>query len=264
MEISANFTFLKQEFPHAAESASFAERHVYGDPRASCFHARHALEHLLKRVYKVEKALKPPKVTNLDGYISDPAFRELVPEVVWQKAAYIRQAGNVAVHGNRSPAPEKALDVVRELYHVLYWTGRTYLRKGAESLQGKTFDESLVPNVEPAPTPASVQELEALKAQRDAAAEARKEIESELEAVRERLAAIKAENQGVHETHDWNEDKTRTLIIDLDLERAGWPLDREQDREYEVTGMPNESGIGYADYVLWGDDGKPLAVVEGG
>ena len=262
MEISANFAFLKQEFPHAAESASFAERHVFGDPRASCFHARHALERLLKRVYKVEKALKPPKVTDLDSYISDLAFRELVPEVIWQKAEFVRQAGNVAVHGTKTPAPEKALDVLRELYHVLYWTGRTYLRKGAESLQGKTFDESIVPNVEPAITPASVQELEALKAQRDAAAEARKEIESELEAVRGRLAAIKAENEGFPETHDWNEDKTRTLIIDLDLERAGWHLDREQDREYEVTGMPNESGIGYADYVLWGDDGKPLAVVE--
>ena len=252
MEVSENFAFLKQEFPHAAESASYAERHVFGDPRASCFHARHALERLLKRVYKVEKALKPPKVTNLDGYISDPAFRELVPEVVWQKAKYIRQAGNVAVHGNRPPAPETALDVVRELYHVLYWTGRTYLRKGAESLQGKTFDESLV-STSPATTPASVQELEALKAQRDAQrTEARKEIESELDAVRERLAAVKAENGDVPETHDWNEDKTRTLIVDLDLERAGWPLDREQDREYEVTGMPNESGIGYADYVLWG------------
>ena len=48
----------------------------------------------------------------------------------------------MAVHGNKSPrTTEKALDVVRELYHVLYWTGRTYLRKGAESLQGKTFDE---------------------------------------------------------------------------------------------------------------------------
>ena len=80
--------------------------------------------------------------------------------------------------------------------------------------------------------------------------------------MRERLAAIKAENGGVAETHDWNEDQTRTLIIDLDLERAGWPLDRRQDREYEVTGMPNKTGIGYADYVLWGDDGKPLAVVE--
>ena len=262
MEVSENFAFLKQEFPHAAESASFAERHVFGDPRASCFHARHALERLVKRVYNVEKTLVPPKVTNLDGYISAPAFRELVPEVVWQKAEYIRHAGNVAAHGNKSPTPEKALDVVRELYHVLYWTGRTYLRKGAESLRGKTFDESLVPKVEPATTPVSVQELEAVKAQRDAAAEARKDIESELEALRERLAAIKAENEGVPETHDWNEDKTRTLIIDLALERAGWTLDRKQDREYEVTGMPTESGVGYADYVLWGDDGKPLAVVE--
>ena len=262
MDISANFTFLKQEFPQVAESASFAERHVFGDPRASCFHSRHALERLVKRIYRAEKALKPPRVTNLDGYIRDPVFRELVPNAVWRKAEFVRRAGNVAVHGNKSPAPERALDVLRELYHVLYWTGRTYLRKGAESLQGTTFDETLIPRVEPAPTPASLEELETLKAQRDAAAAAHKEIESELEALRKRLAAIKAENEGVRETHDWNEDKTRRLIIDLDLERAGWSLGRARDREYEVTGMPNESGIGYADYVLWGDDGKPLAVVE--
>ena len=262
MEVSENFAFLKQEFPHAAESASYAERHVYGDPRASCFHARHALERLLKRVYKVEKALKPPKVTNLDGYISDPAFRDLVPEVIWQKAEYIRQAGNVAVHGNKSPAPEKALDIVCELFHVLYWTGRTYLRKGAESLQGKTFDESLVPNVEPAAAPASVEELDALKAERDATEASRKEIESELEALRVRLAAIKAENEAVPEAHDWNEDKTRRLLIDLALNRAGWSLGGPHDREYKVTGMPIAQGEGYADYVLWGDDGKPLAVVE--
>ena len=262
MEISANFVFLKQEFPYAAESASFAERHVFGDPRASCFHARHALERLVKRVYKVEKTLTPPKVSNLDSYIGDPAFRELLPEVVWQKAEYVRQAGNVAAHANKPPTAEKALDVVRELYHVFYWTGRTYLRKGAENLRGKTFDESLVPRVEPASTPASVKGLEDLKSKQDAEAESRKEIEAELAKVRDRLAAIKAENAVVPETHDWDEHKTRQLIIDLDLERAGWPLEGEQDQEYRVTGMPNESGVGYADYVLWGDDGKPLAVVE--
>ena len=262
MEISANFAFLKQEFPHAAESASYAERHVHSDPRASCFHARHALERLLKRIYKVEKALKPPKVTNLDGYISEPTFRAIVPEVVWQKAEYIRQAGNVAVHGKKMPTSEKALDIVRELFHVFYWAGRTYLRQGAESLQGKTFDESLVPKMQPKTTPASIEELDVLKAQRDAAEEARKEVESELEELRERLAAIKAENETVPETHDWNEDKTRKLIIDLALQRAGRALDQEQDREYEVTGMPNKKGIGYADYVLWGENGKPLAVVE--
>ena len=199
-ESRANFVFLKQEFPHAAESASFAERHVFGDPRASCFHARHALERLLKRVYKVEKTLKPPKVTNLDGYISDPAFRELVPEAVWQKAEYIRRAGNVAAHGNKSPTHRRR----RWMSCASYFTSSTgpaaptCARARTQSLQGKNFDESLVPKVEPATTPASVQELEALKAQRDAdLAASRKEIESELEELRERLAAIKAENEGV-------------------------------------------------------------------
>ena len=262
MEISANFAFLKQEFPHAAESASYAEQHVYGDPRASCFHARHALERLVMRVYKVDKTLSPPKITNLDGYLNETAFRDLVPEVIWQKAEYIRQAGNVAVHGKKMPKPETALDIVRELSHVFYWAGRTYLRKGAESLAGKTFDESLVPKVEPAAVPASVEELDALKAERDAAEEAHKELERELEALRVRLAAIKAENEAVPEAHDWNEDKTRRLLIDLALNRAGWSLGGPHDREYKVTGMPNAQGVGYADYVLWGDDGKPLAVVE--
>ena len=63
-----------------------------------------------------------------------------------------------------------------------------------------------------------------------------------MEALRKRLAAIKAENDTVPETRDWNESTTRKLIIDLALQRAGWPLDREDDREYEVTGMPNPSG----------------------
>ena len=262
MEISANFAFLKQEFPHAAESASYAEHHVYGDPRASCFHARHALERLVKRVYRVEKTLSPPKVTNLDAYLGEPAFRAIVPEVVWQKAEYIRQAGNAAVHGNKTPAPEHALSVVRELAHVFYWAGRTYLRKGAENLRGMTFDESLVLTPAQVALPASVEELDSLKSQLDAADNTRKEIEGELETLRERLAGIKAENETVPETRDWNESTTRRLIIDLALQRAGWPLDQQRDREYEVTGMPNASGVGYADYVLWGDDGKPLAVVE--
>ena len=166
------------------------------------------------------------------------------------------------MHGNRTPAPEQALSVVRELAHVLYWAGRTYLRKGAENLRGMTFDESLIPTLEPGAAPASVEELDTLKSQRDAADEARKEIEGELETLRERLAAIKAENETVPETRDWNESTTRRLIIDLALQRAGWALDQKHDREYEVTGMPNASEVGYADYVLWGDDGKPLAVVE--
>ena len=262
MEISANFAFLKQEFPHAAESASFAERHVFGDPRACCFHARHALERLLKRVYKVEKALKPPKVTNLDGYISDPGFRELVPEVVWAEGRIHPPCGQrggprqqVANTGEGAGCRAGAL--------VTSSTGRAAptcvrARRACRARPRRISRPERGTGNHSSQRPGAG----GPEGQRDADAEARKEIESELEALRERLVAIKAENEGVPENHDWNEDETRKLIIDLALERAGWPLDQKQDREYEVTGMPTESGVGYADYVLWGDDGKPLALVE--
>ena len=166
-----------------------------------------------------------------------------MPEVVWQKAEYIRQAGNVAVHGNRTPAPEQALNVVRELAHVLYWAGRTYLRKGAESLHGKTFDESLVPTREPGAAPPALEELDALKRDLDAAEDARKEVEGELEALRERLGAIKAENEAVPETRDWNREHDRRLIIDLALQRAGWPLDRSttESTKSRACRTPRES-----------------------
>ena len=74
MEISANFHFLRQEFFHVAMSASYAERHVYADPRASCFHARHALERLVKRVYRIDRTLSPPRVQNLDNYLREESI----------------------------------------------------------------------------------------------------------------------------------------------------------------------------------------------
>src|SRR5207244_6591026 len=58
------------------------------------------------------------------------------------------------------------------------------------------------------------------------------------------------------------ETETRDYFIDLMLKEAGWPLDQARDREFEVTGMPNREGKGFVDYILWGDDGKPLGLVE--
>ena len=62
--------------------------------------------------------------------------------------------------------------------------------------------------------------------------------------------------------HDYSEAETRDYFIDLLLKEAGWPLDQDRDREFEVGGMPNTQGKGFVDYVLWGDDGKPLGLVE--
>ena len=261
-ESRSNFDFLGQEFFHAAESAEYAERLVHADPRSACFRARHALERLVARVYSVEAELEPPRVANLDGFLNNPAFQELVPEVVCAKAEYVRLAGNSAVHAKKAPTPERALAVVEELFHVAYWAGRTYLKQGAERLRGRTFDKELVPRLALAASPATPEDLAALQEKLAAELAQRQEAEAELERVQRELARFKAENEAVPDTHDWNEAKTRERLIDVELARAGWGLGGVNDREYEVVGMPNESGVGYVDYVLWGDDGKPLAAVE--
>ncbi len=58
------------------------------------------------------------------------------------------------------------------------------------------------------------------------------------------------------------EYKTRKLYIDAMLEDAGWTAGKNWLNEYEIPGMPNKSELGFADYVLLGDDGRVLAVIE--
>lgn len=86
--------------------------------------------------------------------------------------------------------------------------------------------------------------------------------DAEISRLREQIAQAKARNQRLPDDHDYNEAATRDLFIDVLLAEAGWSLNGARDIEFEVTGMPNSQGIGYVDYVLWGDDGKPLALVE--
>src|SRR5436305_13936078 len=77
------------------------------------------------------------------------------------------------------------------------------------------------------------------------------------------VAKANAANDKVADTHDYDEAPTRDTFIDLLLAEAGWRFTRPgHDTEYPVVGMPNTPGTGFVDYVLWGDDGKPLGIVE--
>jgi type I restriction enzyme R subunit len=87
-------------------------------------------------------------------------------------------------------------------------------------------------------------------------------LDAELAASRAEVATAKAANAVMPDDHDYDEATTRDMFIDLLLAEAGWTLDQERDREFPVVGMPNVKGTGFVDYVLWGDDGKPLGVVE--
>lgn len=61
---------------------------------------------------------------------------------------------------------------------------------------------------------------------------------------------------------DISEYQTRKKLIDRDLRESGWIENRDWINEYELSGMPNESNVGFADYVLFDDRGYPLAVIE--
>ena len=137
------------------------------------------------------------------------------------------------------------------------------------SRAGAAWNDERVPHLVKSDEVVPRAELESLEKklaeQNEAALRRQRErdaLDAELQELRAQIAEIRFESEARPLDIDLSEADTRRLHIDTNLRLAGWALDGEHDREYEVSGMPNEKGIGFADYVLWGDDGKPLAVVE--
>lgn len=266
--MATNFGFLQSEWPQIYESALKAESFVYPDPGTACFHARRTLELAMQWLFKSDAALKPPYQQSLSALVHEPTFVQVAGQGIQAKARVIIEHGNRAAHAsNRAVTQENALAAIRELFHFTFWMARTYARgaKPADTLQ---FLPMLLPTTSPIPpqTKAKLRELEESLSTRDAQLaeliSGNVALDAELQRLRAEIAEAKKRNQSVPDTHDYSEEETRDEFIDLMLREAGWPLDQVQDREYEVTGMPSGSGVGYVDYVLWGTDGKPLGLVE--
>ena len=84
-------------------------------------------------------------------------------------------------------------------------------------------------------------------------------VEEKDEALAQRNREIKQmrlQTRKYADSHDYNEAQTRELLIDVMLRESGWDPAARNVREYKVTGMPNSSGTGYVDYVLWDDNGN--------
>ena len=265
--ISPNFQFLQSEWPLLYEAASKAEGMAHNDARASCFYARRALELAVAWLYKYDPALKLPYQDHLSALIHEPSFRQTVGDAVFTKTKLIKDLGNLAVHSTRKIMPSDALTATRELFHVCYWLARTYGQKSRPA-PGLSFSAALLPqpSAAPAQTLDQLQKLEAQLHERDEKLSTlladKSALDVELKQLREEFAAARKVNAAQPDTHDYSEAETRDYFIDLLLKEAGWSLDQPQDREFEVSGMPNNAGVGFVDYVLWGDDGKPLAVIE--
>ena len=270
----SQFAFLKAEFTSVYDLAWKAETAALADPRGACFYARLALESAVKWMYDNDRSLRSPYDTALSALIHEGSFRALVGNALVTKARIIKDYGNKAAHDTRAVAPQNAVICVRELFHFTYWLAHTYGR-GARPDPALTFNAATLPRAVQVEA-STLAKLQALAKDREEGAKAlaeeqaariksegdRAALDAEVKRLQAEIAAVKAANEKTADTHDYNEAETRDAFIDLLLAEAGWPLDQPRDREYPLKGMPSTSGDGFADYVLWGDDGKPLAVIE--
>ena len=263
----SQFAFLQREWPAVFDSAARAEVSVHGDPRAACFYARRTLELAVSWAYKHDAALRLPYQDNLSALIHEPSFKQAAGEGVFNKARVINKLGNRAVHSHRAVSEADALAALRELFHVAYWFARTYARAGRPA-PGLAFDPTALPR----PAATGQQTTEQLRTLEEGLRERDEKLatlftdkgalDEELKRLRAEVAKAKKAAAAQPDTHDYSEVETRDYFIDLLLKEAGWPLDQDRDREFEVGGMPNSQGKGFVDYVLWGDGGKPLGLVE--
>ena len=263
----SNFAFLQAEWPQLFAEGQKAEALVVPDPRTACFYARRTLELAVAWLYKSDSASSCPiRTISARSSTSRPSKLRLGRKI-FIKAKLIKDLGNLAAHSHKPLAQTDSMVAVKELFHICFWLARTY-GKAAKPADGLAFDPTLLPKTSPLPpqTLAQIQQLETQLAEKDTRLTelltGKAALDAELERLRAEIAAIKKQNAETPDTHNYSEAETRDYFIDLLLKEAGWPLDKPQDREYPVTGMPNEKGEGFVDYVLWGDDGKPLGLVE--
>jgi type I restriction enzyme R subunit len=247
-----NFDFLTSDpqFNTFSSVAVSAERILHIDPAACVLNCRRAMEFAVKWMYSVDKALVMPYQDSLVSLMNTEDFRDIVGADIWRRMDLIRRMGNNAAHTGKKITQEQAALCLENLYVFLDFVAYCYGENYAEG----HFDPALLTQKSEV-SAASVQEAPEV----DLAA-----LMAENAALKEELTARRAEQQQTYvpKPLDLSEYKTRKLYIDTMLTDAGWTEGRDWLNEVELPGMPNKSEVGYADYVLYGDDGRPLAAVE--
>jgi type I restriction enzyme R subunit len=262
----SNFAFLKSDWPDLFAAAREAEQQVQTAPRSCLFSCRYALEQATHWLYAHDDYLKRPYSDKLGALIYEPTFRENMPPQVFAKVKVIHTSGNLAVHSGKQLSGLDAFRCLKELFHFLYWLYRSYSEAEPQEFE---FRSDLLPVTDAATTDRTQKQILALKKEMEARDKRLEEEQAAKAAAQEELAELKKQihaakerNAETPDTHDYSEAETRSYIIDLLLREAGWDIDAPKVREFPVEGMPSDTKIGRVDYVLWGDDGKPLAVVE--
>jgi len=254
----ANFDFLKDKTEYAmfAEACIEAERVLAASPALAAIGSRKALELAVKWVYAADNTIRTPYKDNLSALIHEPTFRFAMDSRTWGKLPFIVRLGNLAAHTAQAVDRGEAVQSLAALFEFIQWIDYCY---GTE-YEERTFDEAVLPATLGTADDAAIQRHIRLL----------EEKEAEIEALRRQIAAMSAQLTAGKQQHqeerrftpvDLSEFMTRKTYIDVELKLLGWTIGKDVLEEVPLTGMP-DGGTGYADYVLYGKDGLPLAVIE--
>ena len=255
----SNFDFiLKNEiFKTFAEASVEAEKSIAVANVSCTILCRRALELAVKWIYANDRELVLPYQNNLSSLVYDINFKSMINEKVFNGMTYIIKLGNFSVHSNRKVTRKEAVLCLKYLFDFMDWIAYYYDSNYIET----KFDEGKLPGESSANLKKEErEELENKLVEKDEKIE---KILKENEELREKLTKQRTSKKTAYnfKVSDISEFETRKQFIDLDLKIAGWDSTNIRE-EVEVKGMPNTQEAGYVDYVLYGENGKPLAVVE--
>lgn len=247
-----NFDYLKQEarFNSFSDVAVAAEKILKIDKESSVINCRRAMEFAIKWMYSVDKSLEMPYQDNLVSLMSTEDFHDLVDDALWKRLDLIRKIGNRAAHNGRKITEDEAILCLQNLFIFMDYVSYCY----SDFYEERQYDISLLNE--------STEETAVAKTSDDDVD--LKALIAENKALKEELTAKRTEQQQTYvpKPLELSEYKTRKIYIDSMLLDAGWTEGKDWINEVELPGMPNKSEIGYADYVLYDDMHRPLAVVE--
>ncbi|MCC9071266.1 DEAD/DEAH box helicase family protein [Flavobacterium sp. F-65] len=279
----SNFKFLQEEWLSLYQKLKTAEERVSTEPVSTATYCRLALEECMYLMYNIEHIEKPFN-TELVNLMTSEEIKNIIPFHLTEGLHIVRKTGNNAVHFGQRISSKEANISIRYTYDFVKWFALNYSKHIPELPQH--FDAGFVPKLgEKQRQLKEVQkeqekaflllqeQIATLEKEKEEILAKAEESEASLIDFKEQTAqaVVKLKKQKQTRlqplTSEYNESETRQHLIDVLLKEAGWfDLSIGRDLEYPVSGMPisvdNPKGNGFIDYVLWDDNGKPLAIIE--
>lgn len=258
-----NFSFLlkNDEYESFSKPCIEAENMIATSTVATAFMARRALEQAVHWIYSHDSYLEAPYRATLSSLVWDDDFRDIVDSELHKQIVLLIRWGNHAAHGGEIKEREAIL-ALHHLYQFVNFIDYCYSNEFVE----RYFDEKCLPlsaNIKYRETPQSMIKLQdSLPELPDFHEQmAAQSVEVQETYTEKRETAAQRQDVPFH-IEQLSEAETRKLFIDIDLRLAGWIFEENCRVEIAVDGLKHGSGIGYCDYVLYGKNGKILAIVE--